>query len=313
MKKRLFAAVIAISIVLMGCGTAKTAANVATAKSDAADSASIDATTYNSAASLTTSSATDAVDTGETYECYVALDDVTYLLQTNGAYEDSANGHVTFFASVYDVSGDEPVYLGDVNGAGTSYPILSNGKTINVAGAHFATSYTVKDGELVETAGVTEGFDADGNSTYTMVDADGKEQTLDSASDYTDKYNEIYTGDILSFSSAEEDEDDGATAGASLKVMQKLMLLAQSTDGMDLGSDDAKAAVKKCLDSLNDDDLSSMKYAIDHAEDYVGGLDQDNLNGLASDAGFEDSVDVTSDDLVKLAGIANEVLEEEGK
>ena len=129
-----------------------------------------------------------------------AIGDTDALLVCGGAY-DNMDGNMAAIDStiyIYDKDG-VPTCIGSVSSNGTAYPLAANDGILYVAIYHGISTYTIKDGELLETEAAWTEYDEDGNETYYYSKDGGDATQVDSLDDQTALEEKYYDASILNF------------------------------------------------------------------------------------------------------------------
>ena len=129
-----------------------------------------------------------------------AIGDTDALLVCGGAY-DNMDGNMAAIDStiyIYDKDG-VPTCLGFVSSNGTAYPLAAKDGILYVAIYHGISTYTITDGELLETEAAWTEYDEDGNETYYYSKDGGDATQVDSLDDQTALEEKYYDASILNF------------------------------------------------------------------------------------------------------------------
>ena len=221
MKKMVLA--LMCSVLLVGCGKADNVEtveeNVAAKQTEEATSAEDDSLTEEPEAveddSLIGADLSQILDISEcdtfTQIVYKVLEpgmgytnekigDTDALLVCGGAY-DNMDGNMAAIDStiyIYDKDG-VPTCIGSVSSNGTAYPLAANDGILYVAIYHGISTYTITDGELLETEAAWTEYDEDGNETYYYSKDGGDATQVDSLDDQTALEEKYYDASILNF------------------------------------------------------------------------------------------------------------------
>lgn len=129
-----------------------------------------------------------------------AIGDTDALLVCGGAY-DNMDGNMAAIDStiyIYDKDG-VPTCIGFVSSNGTAYPLAAKDGILYVAIYHGISTYTIKNGELIETEAAWTEYDADGNETYYYSKDGGDATQVDSVDAQTALEEKYADATILNF------------------------------------------------------------------------------------------------------------------
>lgn len=129
-----------------------------------------------------------------------AIGDTDALLVCGGAY-DNMDGNMAAIDStiyIYDKDG-VPTCLGFVSSHGTAYPLAAKDGILYVAIYHGISTYTITNGELLETEAAWTEYDEDGNETYYYSKDGGDATQVDSVDTQTALEEKYADATILNF------------------------------------------------------------------------------------------------------------------
>jgi len=129
-----------------------------------------------------------------------AIGDTDALLVCGGAY-DNMDGNMAAIDStiyIYDKDG-VPTCLGFVSSNGTAYPLAAKDGILYVAIYHGISTYTITNGELIETEAAWTEYDEDGNETYYYSKDGGDATQVDSVDTQTALEEKYADATILNF------------------------------------------------------------------------------------------------------------------
>jgi len=131
----------------------------------------------------------------------VKVGDTDVFLASSGTYNGENNTKNAIDASVfmYNDKG-EICYLGQVQSAGTAYPIAVSDGCLVTGGHHNVTKTTVREGKLVVAEEARENFDTDANATYTYTTEKDGEQKVENDTKLTELFDEYAAAEIVDFS-----------------------------------------------------------------------------------------------------------------
>ena len=129
-----------------------------------------------------------------------AIGDTDALLVCGGAY-DNMDGNMAAIDStiyIYDKDG-VPTCLGFVSSNGTAYPLAAKDGILYVAIYHGISTYSITNGELLETEAAWTEYDEDGNETYYYSKDGGDATQVDSVDTQTALEEKYADATILNF------------------------------------------------------------------------------------------------------------------